>query len=924
MTIKELLPDNQYDGIVFFLNEHGYTSPLDLSGFDYDELYFVPGVSDTAVEKCRDILTAYINLQKLEEESASQEKKLGIDEKPNPQNKSEENAEDNNLSAVFSNLTALITAAVEAAESRERLDLFRAAFLKSPDCCERYEYNLFSSLCDEIGAFLPASDEKAEDEKRYSPEEYELLAAVSIEEVFADVPRGKAMICFCRENNITTLADLGKINFSEIKAKGLGQSSLRNCKEAYITKRDAVLSGETVSIDAVKTPRSWFVESFSLLKERDRYCFLSRAQGQTLQEIGNTLGITRERVRQIVAKVVRTLKSACESLFVELASERLSVCSHDIKAKIEEQDHVDAISYVLKNIESVSYFPFADKFVASENIPQDWYIRLQKIADDVIGDSINYYDNLELIDEQLSSQGLAVFDSIDYIGYLLEHGYKALGDYLVKKSQAYRNACLYVICHNFQDGIKLDNDENNTDILRLRTIVHKEFGDAGLPDNNRALTARVAPALILCGRGKYISPENVMIDIPLLEQIVDFINTSDESSIYYSGLFNAFSGRLLAQTAIDNPNYLHGVLRFFYPDEYNYERDFLVKKGMEHIPFEVRLAQIITESKRAMSKAEIQGKMLGITDIQIVNAQLRSPELIQWDYNMFNHMDNISVTDDEITQLGILLQSLTDSQLGYCSENTLFSSVANEMPEFIRKNSINNCHNLFYVVSYLFRDRYRFARPHIASTRFPQIELTNTNVARFFIRREKTLSYPDLVKMSQRAGWANATFSMVINAVEEDYCRISLNEYIRKSDFRISEEDLSIIKDVLSDLLASSGYYGIFAIYNYEPFPPLDFDWNEFLLQTVLEKYDLGFKILEPNLKDRRYKRGIIVPATCSCNSYEEFVIEQLKADHIQAMPEDEFSSYLRRKGLVLTATIPQELYDGDGVRLENGLFVYE
>ena len=40
-----------------------------------------------------------------------------------------------------------------------------------------------------------------------------------------------------------------------------------------------------------------------------------------------------------------------------------------------------------------------------------------------------------------------------------------------------------------------------------------EIADVGLPDTNRALTARVTPALILCGRGRYISPENAVIDI---------------------------------------------------------------------------------------------------------------------------------------------------------------------------------------------------------------------------------------------------------------------------------------------------------------------------------------------------------------------------------------------------------------------------
>lgn len=924
MTIKELLPETQYDGIVFFLNEHGYTSPLDLSDFDYDELYFVPGVSDQAVEKCRDILTAYMNLQKSGEDPVPQEKELAVAENQKSHNNSNRSIVDDDLSAAILDLTAHVSAAIEAVESRERLDQFRAAFIGTSTLNDQHDYELFSMLCDEIDALLPASIEKADDTEQYSPEEYELLSAVSVEDVFVGAPRGSAMIRFCRENNIKTLADLGKINFSDIKAKGLGVDSLRNCRKVYIAKREAVLTGETSVPEPEKTPQEWFVESFGKLKERDRDCLIARSQGLTLQATGEHFGITRERVRQIVAKAVRRLSRPCEAVFSIVAAGRLSINTPEIKTLFSDQAQIDVISYVLENTSSVRFFPFADKYVVAEAVPEEWNEKLLQIAKDIIGDSINYFDNLELIDERLSSEGLSFIDSIDYMGYLLEHGYKALGDYVVKKSQAYRNICLDVIRRHFCDGIKLDSDENNADMALLRSIVRREFGEAGLPDSNRALTARVSPALILCGRGKYISPENVVIDIPLVEQIVDYISESSETSLYYSEIFTAFSGRLLAQTDIDNANYLHGVLKMFYPDEFNYERDLLVKKGMERNPFENRLAQLLKDNHQAMSKAEIQSKMLGVTDIRIVNALVRLPELIQWDYNEYNHIDNLHIGDGDTAALKLLLQDLTEKQSGYCSENGLFGAVLKEMPEFISKNAIHNSHNLFYVAGYLFGDTYRFSRPHIAAPSFPNIELTNANIARFFIGHAERLLYPDLVRMSQRAGWSNGTFTLVLNAVEQDYCRISLNEYVLRSDFRIDEETLSKIARVVSDLMSASGYYGIFSIYNYDQFPPAPYEWNEFLLQTVLEVYALGFTILEPNTKDRRYKRGIIVPDSCSCRSFEELVIDQMKADHIHSVPEDEFSSYLRRKGLVLTSNIPQELFDGEGVRLEKGAFVYE
>ena len=56
----------------------------------------------------------------------------------------------------------------------------------------------------------------------YSAEEENLLRAVNIETVFADVKRGSAMIRYCNENGLATLWDLRDFDFSYKKIKGLG------------------------------------------------------------------------------------------------------------------------------------------------------------------------------------------------------------------------------------------------------------------------------------------------------------------------------------------------------------------------------------------------------------------------------------------------------------------------------------------------------------------------------------------------------------------------------------------------------------------------------------------------------------------------------------------------------------------------------
>ena len=498
-----------------------------------------------------------------------------------------------------------------------------------------------------------------------------------------------------------------------------------------------------------------------------------------------------------------------------------------------------------------------------------------------------------------------------------------MGDYIMKRRGVYKRICYDTIRRYFKTGIKLDSDDENQDMLRMREIISREYAGYTLPDNNRAITARVSPDLILCGRGRYCAPENAVLDENLFAEIVEYINNSEETSLYYAEIFAAFSGRLIAETSVDNANYLHGALRYLYPDDFEYERDLLVKHGMLRVTFGERLVNAIKSNGGPIAKKELLKQFPGVTDIRIVNAIVADPKLIQWDYNEFNHIDNVHCTDSDAEQLHIILDELLNIHGGYSSENNFYNAVKNKYPGFLEKNKIESSLNLFYIAAYLFSKDYRFSRPHIASQAFPDMELTNINVARFFVADRPELYYQEFVQISQRAGWSNGTFTIILNAIEKDYIRVDLNRYIHRSLFSVTPDAIEATRHQLENLAHDSGYYGIFAIFSYDGFPAIDYEWNEHLLQSIIENYDMGFRLLEPKVKDRRYKKGIIVFKDNPCQSYEDFVIAQMKADGITSIAKDAFSGYLRRKGLVLTATIPFEFYDGDGLRLEGNNFVF-
>lgn len=925
MTIQELYHDDRFNNVVYFLNECGFSFLEDLKTFDFDELLFVPGVSEDIIEEVKNLYFDSQNAQKQESSYAESSEECS----PAPFagtieaiHTSVDFSKNIDLDDLILQCTDFLNSIFQKVSRPDQIAGLRA-FIADMESPEGINKSILISLCDSLSELFREKSAGGSESALYSMNEESLLRAVNIETVFDGVKRGRAMIRYCWENGFSTLWDLRDFDFSSEKIIGAGADTAEAYKNAYKLAVKQAINPASVESENGTDPIKRFLEMYAALKGNARNCLLLKAQGMTLQEIGDSIGVTRERVRQIIANAVRKLNSVNGPILERLMQGRSYFYKSDIKTLFSVPEHLDCFVYILENTEAVYYFEFADKFVDPKLIPDDWDMQLHTIEHELVGEVVNYYDILEEVDTELAKRKLNFLDADDFMGFLFEQHYIALGDYVIKRRGAYKRICYDVIRRHFKSGIKLDSDDENQDMLRMREIIFKEYAGYALPDNNRAITARVSPDLILCGRGRYCAPENTVLDEPLFGEIVEYINNANESSLYYSEIFAAFSGRLLAETSVDNANYLHGALKYLYPDDFEYERDLLVKRGMLRVAFGERLANAIKSNGGPITKKELLKQFPGVTDIRIANAIASNPKLIQWDYNEFNHIDNVRCTDSDAEQLHIILGELLSTQGGYSSENNFYTAVKNKYPEFLEKSKIESSLNLFYVAAYLFGNDYRFSRPHIASQAFPDMELTNINVARFFVADRPELYYWELAQISQTAGWTNGTFTIILNAVEEDYIKVDLNRYIHKSLFSIAPDAIDSIRHQLERLVGDSGYYGIFAIFNYDGFPLIDYEWNEHLLQSIIENYDLGFKLLEPTVKDRRYKKGIIVPQGNPCQSFEDFVIAQMKIDGITSIAKDAFSGYLRRKGLVLTATIPIELYDGDGLRLEGNNFVF-
>ena len=322
-----------------------------------------------------------------------------------------------------------------------------------------------------------------------------------------------------------------------------------------------------------------------------------------------------------------------------------------------------------------------------------------------------------------------------------------------------------------------------------------------------------------------------------------------------------------------------------------------------------------------MTREEIRQSIPGISDHIITFTVMRQPKLLQWNYNEFNHIDNIIITNDEREMLSNAMKTQTDLHNGYASDTLLFAAIKDTCEDFLLRNNIANAQNLYYVTSVLFRGDYRFRRPHILSKDFPVQEISSANIVQVLFPCDPFLHYDEFHRLANTLGWQTGTVHSIFSEVEKDFIRISENDYVRKKYFGISQSALHNVSDMLHKLVSQSGYIAFGSIFDYESFPTFSYKWNGFLLESLMVEYDTGFRVVSPQILDRRIQKGIIVPNDSPYGTFEELVIGNLLSDGMSTLTETEFLEYLRMRELIVTNTIPQELYECPKLRFKDEIF---
>ena len=693
------------------------------------------------------------------------------------------------------------------------------------------------------------------------------------------------------------LSELGIRTFADIKKEPKSKIAQVLGIQNYTKLEEALKQFEIPLVDIVGS----YLKTFEQNKEFDIY--VRRAEGDTLQEIGEAYNLTRERVRQHCSKFERAVMPMILALArgVEDANSDHYIKEEQVLSVFDNDDYDKIFIFTLRNASSYDFV--GGIFFNKEHYPRAEY-DLIGIVSDIVGDGINLFDEIERIESALDSAGYGFIEADDFLNIVIEFNYCFYGDYIVKNKKSYAFLCAQLVEECFPEGIKYEDEDMN----RLRCLASERFGDLDLPDNDRSLWSRLCTHLVQRGRSTYISPKKIFVDKDLMEEIKSYVDNSPLSEIFFKEIFAEFEGILTMTTNIDNAAFLHGVFVYYYPHEYIYSRDSLTKRDAEETQsLASRIREVLVEAGHPLRKDEIMSHLPGLAESVLFNAIIHSEDIAQWEYNYYNCMGNIKRNKDAEQILKTTLEVLLSENQGYCSESMLYIATKDKLRDYFDENNVCNAQNLFYLAYMLFDGEFSFRRPHIASVgRFKSLNVKDILID--LLGSPDRLYYDGFMELTSKLMIPVVTAGMVFTEIEKEYIRISQNEYLRKSCISFDTSDIEIIKGLVESYAVDEWYLPLQKLAECEERLPNRLEINEFVMESLANELDLGWHVVQPQIKDRRYQKGILVRNDNSIMTYDALVASVLLSKGISELSEAQLLSFMQIHQLA-GKVIPKELF---------------
>ena len=616
----------------------------------------------------------------------------------------------------------------------------------------------------------------------------------------------------------------------------------------------------------------------------------NRADGKTLEQSGASLGVTRERVRQLDRKYIALFNEFynangnLNNLIRAYASNPLFITNEDIQRIFPFNPKI--FKYLLSNIEveNLLYIEEIDKFYFVDDY--DWYKEIVMFGENmpaqIPSQDLQIYISNAI--EMLKKNNIQI--SQDDCKLILIQDYKLLGTIYSKNKLSLGEKIKSILIKYFPNPVNIYDEQF---LSSFRGIYSKTYNDDKIKTDH-AIQSIIARVGMLVGRGMYVANDRMFMSESLANEIYDYIISSGRTIFLTNNLFAIFEDKLLSE-GINNKYFMQGALKQRFDSKLYFRRDYIsTTEDTTNIYGEIY--KFIKESNRLITFDELQEEFKG-TPWNVLMMAISQDGILNYRAKYIS-VDALKITDEDKEYLHTVVQSLI-SDGGIHHTNDLLAYIRMTNYKLLEKLFIEDQFALYSIIEYLFGNEFELKRPFIAQ-KGVKIENQYDRIKEFVESQEK-LTIDELLDFVTDNKLHLYSISEFIDGLE-NYVLKNENEIVALSKTNLNKYNVETAEKLVLKELGNKDFIFADKIQMFNLYPR-EVEWTPWLLYSALNKYGQILKAIPSDTKFKfknfMYARPLIIRKEVPAKNINEF-IEYLK--NKTQFDDTEFYKYLKVKGL--------------------------
>jgi len=548
----------------------------------------------------------------------------------------------------------------------------------------------------------------------------------------------------------------------------------------------------------------------------------ARVMGKTLENIGNTQELTRERIRQIINNVISKLSR--NQKFISIKS-RIRIITNNCGYITK-----DALEVLFKQLTPIfimlcngSYNQDLCAYFYDESVMTKVWEVIKSLPE-----VIEVGDLSQITNENSYSSLVEAYIGNNYVRRKL---------YLFKKKPNLLELYSIVLEKSFHT-IKI---YEQSEIAAFRKSYVELFGDESImKTSDRAIsgTFERIENLVMVNRGEYHLNQSEVPDEMIKKLEKTIIN---KLSIPFNGLFEIHCDELKF-FGVKNAYQLHSIINKQLPGYYT-NRDFVsVENGILFTQQEL-IDNFVETQKSKFTLKDMKTRIPGLSEQALFTYMETGNKLINIYNKQFVPTSLLKLSTHDKEKIYKILRDLTESGNIVTSQRILVEILGHEFVHVLKDNQIDNAHYAINFLKFYFKDYFNFQNNCISDFSV-EIKIPNNRMIDEFKTKTK-FNIKELIDYA-KANWIviGNMKTLLESFYDLEFIRIDDENIVQSKMLKFPDWLISQIEELIIENMIKGSIFTE-EIQTYSEFPKITIPWNEHLLAHLIKNFGSRLYVIE-------------------------------------------------------------------------------